>query len=85
MSVFIDQREAFPSTILGGSATLSNVNVREFIGTTAQLTQLINTQSTILSYADATFLIGMLGVSSVPLVFLLRKPRKAQQAVEVSE
>ena len=85
MSVFIDQREAFHSTILAGSATIGNLNVQGFLGTTTQLAQIINTQSTVLSYADATFLIGVLGVLSVPLVLLLRRPKKAHRPVEISE
>jgi MFS transporter, DHA2 family, multidrug resistance protein len=85
MSVFIDQREAFHSTILGASATLANANVRGFAGTREQLAGLIGTQSTVLSYADATFFIALLGVLSVPLVFLLRRPRKTHKPVEITE
>jgi MFS transporter, DHA2 family, multidrug resistance protein len=87
MSVFIDQREAFHSTILGASATLANPNIREFVGTKAELASLIGTQSTVLSYADATFLIGFLCLLSIPLVLLLRKPRaaRARAPVEISE
>lgn len=85
MTVFIDQREAFHSTILGAGATLANVNVQHFAGTTAQLAGIINTQSTVLSYADATFLIGFMGILSVPLVLLLKRPRKSHEPVEIGE
>ena len=85
MSVFIDQREAFHSTILSASATLANLNARHFMGSLAQLSALIGTQSTVLSYADATFVIGVLCVLSIPLVFLLKKPRQSNRPVEIAE
>ncbi len=87
LTVFVDQREAFHSTILGGAATIANLNVRAFgSGHLAQLAQIIDTQSTVLSYADATYLIGILAVLCIPLVFLLRRPRSARrQTVEISE
>jgi MFS transporter, DHA2 family, multidrug resistance protein len=85
LTVFIDRREAFHSTILAGAATLGNLNIRGFAGTAGQLAHLIDTQSIILSYADATYLIGILGVLCLPLVFLLRKPTKGPRIVDLSE
>ena len=84
LTVFVDRREAFHSTILAGTATLGNINVREFAGTPAkiaQLSQLIGVQSTVLSYADATYLIGALSLVCIPLVFLLRKPKATTPVV----
>jgi DHA2 family multidrug resistance protein len=75
LTVFIDQREAFHSTMLAAAATLGNLNVREFAGTTAQLAHLIDVQSVVISYADATYLVGILCVLCLPLVFLLRRSR----------
>ncbi|HEV8019900.1 MAG TPA: DHA2 family efflux MFS transporter permease subunit [Candidatus Lustribacter sp.] len=79
LTVFIDQREAFHSTMIAAGATLGNLNVRDFAGTTAQLAHLIDVQSVVISYADATYLVGILCVVCLPLVFLLRRPaaRKA--------
>ena len=85
LTVFVDQREAFHSTILAGAATLANLNVRGFVGTTAQLAHLVDTQSIVLSYADATYLVGLLGVLCIPLVFLLRRPRSGRRTAEISE
>jgi DHA2 family multidrug resistance protein len=85
LTVFIDQREAFHSTILGAGATLGNLNVRDFAGTTAQLAHLIDVQSVVISYADATYLVGILCVLCLPLVFLLRRPRATRRAAEISE
>ena len=61
------------------------MNVQHFAGTRGQLAGLIYTQSAVLSYADATFLIGVLCILSIPLVFLLKKPRKAHRPVEIGE
>jgi DHA2 family multidrug resistance protein len=85
LTVFIDRREAFHSTILAGAATLAHLSIREFTGTTAQLARLIDVQSIILSYADATYLIGILGVVCLPLVFLLRKPKPAARDISIGE
>ena len=85
LTVFVDQREAFHSTILAGAATVRQLSVDGFVGTTAQLAHLIDTQSTVLSYADATYLIGLLGVLCLPLVFLLRRPRSSRRPAEIAE
>jgi hypothetical protein len=58
--------------------TLANVNVRTFAGTTARLAQLVATQSAILSYADATYFVALVGMAGIPLVFLLRRPARRQ-------
>jgi DHA2 family multidrug resistance protein len=79
LTVFIDQREAFHSTILDAGMTLGNLNVRDFAGSTAQLAHLVDVQSVVISYADATYLIGILCILCLPLVFLLRR-RRAQRA-----
>jgi len=88
LTVFVDRREAFHSTILAGAATLSNLSQRGFAATpenVRQLASVIGTQSTVLSYADASYLIALLGVVCIPLVFLLRKPKVAPRVVEISE
>jgi MFS transporter, DHA2 family, multidrug resistance protein len=80
LTVFVDRREAFHSTVLAGTATLHNVTVRDLATTPdrlAQFAHLVGTQSSVLSYADATYLIGALAVLSLPLVFLLKKARRS--------
>jgi DHA2 family multidrug resistance protein len=83
LTVFVNRREAFHSTILSGTTTLHDLNARGLAGTTAQIAQLshiVDTQSTVLSYADATYLVGLLAVLCIPLVFLLKRPRAARPA-----
>jgi DHA2 family multidrug resistance protein len=78
LDVFIDQRETFHSTLLGGGSTLDNAAVTQFLhtgGTVDQLSGLVRQQSTILSYADATFLVAIVAALCIPLVMLLRKPK----------
>jgi MFS transporter, DHA2 family, multidrug resistance protein len=88
LTVFVDQREAFHSTILAGAETLRTLNERGLGAAPAQLAQLthvVDTQSTVLSYADAAYLTAILGVLCIPLVLLLRRPRAAHRPAEISE
>jgi DHA2 family multidrug resistance protein len=88
LTMFVDQREAFHSTILAGSATLRGLHDRGFSTAPAQIPQLahlVDTQSTVLSYADAAYLIALLGVLCIPLVFLLRRPRAVRRTAEIAE
>lgn len=88
LTVFVDQREAFHSTILAGAATLSGLSHRGFSATSEQVRRLagqIGAQSTVLSYADASYFIAVLGVICIPLVFLLRRPKAAPRILEISE
>jgi DHA2 family multidrug resistance protein len=78
LSVFIDQRESFHSTVLGGQATLQSPAVQQFFGrggSVGQLSQLVLQQATVLSYADATFMVAIVAALCTPLVLLLRKPK----------
>ncbi len=79
LDVFIHQREEFHSTIIGGTLTQANVTVRDFLATHSPLTlaNLAYTQSTILSYADASMAIGTVAVVCLPLIFLMRRRRNA--------
>jgi DHA2 family multidrug resistance protein len=73
LTVFIDQREAFHSTILASAVTVHDLGMRNFSGSIVQLAHLADVQSIVLSYADATYLVGLLGLLCLPLVFLLRR------------
>jgi len=85
MSVFVHQRESFHSTILSAATTLSNLNIHRFAGSLVQVGALINLQATVLSYADATFLISAVAILSIPLVLLIKKPKRSNQPVELAE
>jgi DHA2 family multidrug resistance protein len=79
LDVFVHQREEFHSTILGGALTQANFTVREFLATHSPqvLANLAYTQSTVLSYADASMAIGTVAVACIPLIFLMRRRRQA--------
>jgi DHA2 family multidrug resistance protein len=85
LSVFVHQRQSFHSTILSAATTLSNLNLHRFTGSLAQVGALINLQSTVLSYADATFLISAVAILSIPLVLLIKKPKRSNQPAELAE
>jgi MFS transporter, DHA2 family, multidrug resistance protein len=88
LTVFVDKREAFHSTILAATETFGNLSHRGLTAAPAQVAQLahlVDVQSTVLSYADASYLIAVLGVLCIPLVLLLRKPRAARRPAEITE
>jgi DHA2 family multidrug resistance protein len=83
MSVIIDEREAFHSTILGAEETIGTLAHTATNTTVQSVASLVYDQSTIMSYADATYAIAALAFVSLPLVLLLRKPKKTDQPIEM--
>ncbi len=85
LDVLIDRREAFHSAILGADETLSNPAVHQFLqhGSTSGLSQLVNVQAIILSYADATLAIAIIAVLCAPLIFFMRKPKAPTGPIEM--
>jgi DHA2 family multidrug resistance protein len=87
LDVIIDQRWAFHSSILGASSTLTRSVVQEFLrfATAGQLAALVNAQSAILAYSDATLAIAVVCIACVPLVFLMQKPRRTTGDAEATQ
>jgi MFS transporter, DHA2 family, multidrug resistance protein len=85
LNVVIDRREQFHSTILAGHATLADPSIQSFITahTLQQLAALVYGQSAILSYADASFFMGVLALISIPLILLMRGRRGRVNMSEV--
>jgi MFS transporter, DHA2 family, multidrug resistance protein len=85
LSVFLDQREAFHSSVLTSNATLSNPAVSLFLQSNSRiaLDAVVNGQALVLSYADATFAIAFVCAVCAPLIFLMRKPKVPKGPVEV--
>jgi MFS transporter, DHA2 family, multidrug resistance protein len=79
LDVFVHQREEFHSTIIGGALTGGNFTVQQFLAAHSlpELANLAYTQSTILSYADASMAIGTVAIVCIPLIFLMRRRRQA--------
>jgi DHA2 family multidrug resistance protein len=76
LDVLVHSREEFHSAILGANTQLTDPAVRHFLQTdhsVAQLAGLVYTQSTILSYADASLAIATLALICLPLIFLLKR------------
>ena len=85
LDVLINQREMFHSTILGATVTISRLGLIGPQGT-ASLGTIANDvykQSTIVSYADATYAVAALSAFSIPLILLLRKQKKLAEPVEI--
>jgi DHA2 family multidrug resistance protein len=72
----LDRREAFHQTTLAGSMTLGRAPVAHFMQShsAAQLSALVEQQSTVLAYGDVLLISGVIAAMLAPLVFLL--PRK---------
>lgn len=85
LDVFVHQREQFHSTIIGGILTPAQFAVRHFLldHSLAELAQVAYAQSTILSYADASFAIGGVAILCSPLIFLMRGRRGASPPAEI--
>ncbi len=72
----LDRRTIFQQSMLAGSMTLSHPAVAQFMQThsAAQLSALVQQQSTTLAYADVLLVSGLIAAALAPLLFLL--PRK---------
>ena len=78
-------RESFHSTIIGGTITLANPQIQQFLthSPLAALAQLDFAQSAIISYADVNYAIALLSFVCIPLIFLIRRPKKSGAPVHV--
>jgi MFS transporter, DHA2 family, multidrug resistance protein len=85
LDAFLDRREAFHSSVLTAEATLSNPAVSQFLKSHSAiaLSGLVNAQSLVLSYADATYAIAFMCAICLPLIFLMRKPKAPKGPIEV--
>jgi DHA2 family multidrug resistance protein len=83
LSVLLDQRQTFHADILRAAATADNENVRAFLRdhSLTALSGAIEGQAIVLAYADVTYVIALIGLLSVPLVLLMRKPKAAKTPV----
>ncbi len=83
LSVYLDQRQTFHADLLRGAATLGDQTVREFLRTHSllALSNTIEDQAIVLAYADATYIIAIVAVISLPLVLLMRKAKAANAPV----
>jgi DHA2 family multidrug resistance protein len=80
LSVYLDRRQTFHADHLRAADTLANPNVQQFLHH-ASLVALSNTvegQAIVLAYADATFVIAIVGLVSLPLVLMMRKARPTE-------
>ena len=86
LDVIVDQRETFHGQILAANVTQSNPAIAQYLhsgGSVAALSGLVNLQSAIISYQDATIFIAFIAFIFTPLVFLMRKPKGPTGPVEI--
>ncbi len=85
LAVLLHGRESFHSTIIGGTITLANPQIQQFLthSPLTALAQLDFAQSAIISYADVNYAIALLSFVCIPLIFLIRRPKKSAAPVHV--
>jgi MFS transporter, DHA2 family, multidrug resistance protein len=79
LDVVVDRRETFHSTLINAATTLTSPPVHQFFaqgGSVLQLWATIRSQSAVLAFADATYVMMLLALVSTPLVLVMRKPRR---------
>ncbi len=79
LAVILHSRESFHSAIIGGGLTLANPEVQQFLhhSSVGALAQLDYAQATMISFGDVNYAIALLSLLCIPLIFLIRRPKKA--------
>jgi MFS transporter, DHA2 family, multidrug resistance protein len=78
LDVVVDRRMTLHSQILAAYENVRRAPVAQYLqhgGTLAQLSEIVRTQSEVLAYADATYVMAMIALLCSPLVLLMRRPR----------
>jgi DHA2 family multidrug resistance protein len=85
LDVVIDRRAEFHSTVLGSAVNLTAQPVAQFLQShsLAQLSALVQGQSLVLSYADASLLVGASSLVCIPLILLMRRRSAAPSLAEI--
>jgi DHA2 family multidrug resistance protein len=86
LGVLLDRTWTQHSVDLDAHARLSNPVIQMFLqrgGNIQELAGIIDLQSAIIAYADVTFAIAVMCAVSIPLVFLMRKPKAPAGPVEM--
>lgn len=81
LDVVVDRRETMHSQILAAYENIQRQPVHDFLqqgGTLVELTNLVRSQSAVLAFADATFVMALVALFCTPLVLLMRRPRPQQ-------
>jgi DHA2 family multidrug resistance protein len=85
LAVVIDRRAEFHSIIIGSAVNLKAPPVVQFLQqhSLAELSALVQGQAMVLSYADASFVVGLSSLICIPLIFFMRKRSGAPSMVKV--
>jgi MFS transporter, DHA2 family, multidrug resistance protein len=78
LDVVVDRRMTLHSQILAAYENVGSAPVQQFLqhgGTLAELSNLVRSQSAVLAYADATYVMVLIALVCAPLVLIMRRPR----------
>jgi MFS transporter, DHA2 family, multidrug resistance protein len=78
MDVVVDRRMTFHSEVIAGRETAASMATHQFLthhGSLLQLYEIVRSQSAVLAFADATYVMAFLALACTPLVLIMRRPR----------
>jgi DHA2 family multidrug resistance protein len=81
LDVVVDRRETMHSQILAAYQNIARQPIQQFLqhgGTLTQLSNIVRSQSAVLAFADATFVMALVALFCTPLVLMMRRPRPQQ-------
>jgi DHA2 family multidrug resistance protein len=85
LGVVIDRRAEFHSTVLSSAVNLTAPPVAQFLQShsLAQLSALVQGQSLVLSYSDASLVVGASSLICIPLILFMRRRSAAPSLAEI--
>jgi DHA2 family multidrug resistance protein len=88
LDVVVDRRMSLHSQVLAAYENIRRLPVQQFLqhgGTLVQLSNIVRSQSAVLAFADATFVMALVALFCVPLVLIMRRPRQTAAQVGGAE
>jgi MFS transporter, DHA2 family, multidrug resistance protein len=77
LDVVVDRRMTLHSQVLAAYETIHRLPVEQFLqhgGTIVELSNIVRSQSAVLAYADATYVMALVALVCAPLVLIMRRP-----------
>jgi MFS transporter, DHA2 family, multidrug resistance protein len=88
LDVVVDRRMTLHSQVLAAYANVGRLPVEQFLhrgGTLAGLSNIVGSQSAVLAFADATYVMALVALCCAPLVLIMRKPSRLSATAQQAE
>jgi MFS transporter, DHA2 family, multidrug resistance protein len=79
LDVLVDRRMTLHSQVLAAYENIRRLPVEQFLqrgGTLVELANIVRSQSAVLAFADATYVMALVALLCVPLVLVMRRPSR---------